>query len=351
MNVKNETVLVANDNGYAYHKLAWYVGDVIHTSKVAAAIETGHKNAGANGERINAYSVGDAKYTCGSSTNQLIDLRNASYPISIENRVVFTHAMVKAGLADKKLSACVTLPFRDYYSDGGEINSAFVRKVAANFKENNVEVFSNNSKTLEVVDVQVVPEAMATWFDWAINDDCTMSADYEGMSEVDGEVLVIDIGGSTTDIVSVSMNDGELAYRNDKSGSTKIGVLDAMSELHTVVGSHLESLGVSGASGHGWGLSLKAQDLLMRTGHVRLGGVDYDFTKERDAACANTAQAIINFIESTVGSTLEYFSIVFSGGGSVRFHQWMKQAMPTAIFMDEYANARGALKYNARNQG
>lgn len=89
----------------------------------------------------------------------------------------------------------------------------------------------------------------------------------------------------------------------------------------------------------------------MRTGHVRLGGVDYDFTKERDAACANTAQAIINFIESTVGSTLEYFSIVFSGGGSVRFHQWMKQAMPTAIFMDEYANARGALKYNARNQG
>lgn len=345
MTTKNEVFLIANDNGYAAHKLAWYENGVIKTGKIATAIEMGHKNTSSTGEKINAYTVGDTKYTCTSDSSELISLRHAHYPLSVENRVLFTHGVAKFGLQDKVISASVTLPFRDYYNEDGTINTEFVQRVGANFKQNNVVVHGAEDKELNVANVQVTPEAMSAWFDWAMDDDGSMNENYSEMSDCDGSVLIIDIGGSTTDIVSVSMNDGELIVRNNKSSSEKLGVLDAMNELHVAVGERLEGDGVEGAAGHGWRLSHKLQDQIMDTGIIRLGGVRYDFTEQRDVACANTSRAIINFIQGTAGSTLEYFSIVFVGGGSVRFAPWMKTLMPNAEFSDEYANARGALKF------
>ncbi len=345
MTPKNEVTLVADDNGYAAHKIAWYERGVIKTAKINTAIETGHTNTTATGVKLNAYTVGDGKYTCTSDSNQLINLRHDKYPLSVENRVLFTHAIVGAGLGDKLISAAVTLPFRDYYGEDGNINAEFAKDVALNFKQNDVVIGDNGGKSLNVTNVQVLPEAVAAWFDWAMNDDGSMNDDYYEMSEANGSMLVIDIGGSTTDIVSVTLDkDENLIIRTDKSTSAKRGVLDAMGALHTAIGDHLEKIG-QGGSGHGFSLSQKLQMQALENGKIRLNGARHDFTEQRNVACANTANAIANFINETVGSTLEYFSILFVGGGSVVFKPWMEKMIPNAEFSDEFANARGTLKY------
>ncbi len=350
MTAKNEVVLVANDNGYAAHKLAWLENGEIRTGKIPTAIEMGHTITTTTGEKIDAYTVGDSQYTCTDNSSSLISLRHANYPLSPENRVLFTHALATFGLAGRAVKASVTLPYRDYYNEDGTINAEFVQKVGGNFKQNDV-VIEGLGQTLKVESVQVTPEAISAWFDWAMNDSGKMNENYDEMNEVDGSVLIIDIGGSTTDIVSVNMLKGELIVRNEKSSSTKLGVLDAVDELHTAVKVLLHEAGVDGMEGHGSGLSQKVLGRILSTGKVRMGGKQYDFTSQRDTVCANTAQAIINYIRNRVGSTAEYFSIVFVGGGSVVFNPWMQSMLPNAEFSDEFANARGALKFLISQQG
>lgn len=351
MSIKNEAVLVANDNGYAAHKLAWLdESGVIKTGKITAAIETGHTITSTTGAKIDAYTVGDSQYTCTDNSSDLISLRHANYPLSPENRVLFTHAVNAFDLADKSIKASVTLPYRDYYNENGTINTDFVQKVGSNFKQNNV-VIEGLGSVLSVESVQVTPEAISAWFDWAMNDDGKMNDNYDEMNEVDGSVLIIDIGGSTTDIVSVNMLKGELIVRNEKSNSTKLGVLDVTDELHAAVKVVLHEAGVEGMEGHASGISKRTLDRILATGKARMNGKQYDFTKQRDSACANTAQAIINYIRNCVGSTAEYFSIVFVGGGSVVFKPWMQKMLPSAEFSDEFANARGALKFLISQQG
>jgi len=345
MTAKNKEILVANDNGYAAHKLAWFdENGVICTGKVETAIAMGHCLTSTTGERVNAYSVGDTKYTCTNDSTQLVNLRHADYPLSPENRVIFTHALHRFGLVGNPIRASVTLPFRDYYNENGTINADLVKRVAANFSQNNVVSDSAGGQVLDVKGVQVTPEAISAWFDWAMNDDGSMNAKFAEMSDCDGSVLIIDIGGSTTDIVSVSMVDDELIIRNEKSSSEKLGVLDAMEALHASVKDRL------GMSGHEGKLTHKVQMQILKNGTHRMGGVQHDFTAERDAACANTSQEIINFIREQAGSTVEYFAIVFVGGGSVVFRKWMEEMMPNAEFIDEYANARGALKFSFGKQ-
>jgi plasmid segregation protein ParM len=345
--------LIANDNGYAAHKVAWLENGKIKTTKIPTAIEMGHKNTTATGENLNAYAVGDTKYTCTNDSTQLISLRHADYPLSPENRVLFTHAIVEAGLEDKVLSAAVTLPFRDYYDEEGRINTDFVQQVATNFKQNNVDIVKGDTlRSINVINVQVTPEAISAWFDWAMNDDGTMNENYEEMNDCDGSMLIVDIGGSTTDIVSVTLRNDNLVVRTDRSSSNKLGVLDAMDSIHAAVGEQLEKDGVKGVTGHGWRLSQKLQSQIMSTGKVRLNGKRYDFTEQRNIACANTAQSIVNYMREQVGSTVEYFEIMFVGGGSVVFQPWMKQVMPNAVFSaDEFANARGALKFLISQRG
>lgn len=342
---KAKEILVAVDNGYADHKVAWYENGKIMTGKVPAAIATGHNNTTATGDAIGAYSVAGTHYTCGTNSDALINLRHANYPFSDENRVVFTHAINTFGLAGKTIHASVTLPYGDYYNDGGSVNSNAVEKTSANFKANDVAIGDLGWGFLEVASVQVTPEAISAWFDWAMNVDSSMNDDYEEMKDADGSVLVIDIGGSTTDIVSVEMIDGNLSFQSKKSETAKIGVLDAMDKLQSGIARKLEDDGVLDAAGRNQGLTRKAVDQVMKTGGIRLAGKKYDFTELRDKVCADTAQETLNFIRRVTGSTIEYFAIVFVGGGSVVFREQMQKIMPNAEFLDEYANVRGSLKF------
>lgn len=342
--------LVANDNGYADHKLAWFDSEgKILTGKVPALIQVGGQGlTTADGKRIGAYRVDDVEYTCSSAIDAPMNLRNADYPVSIANRVLFTHALARFGLLGMPIQAAVSLPFRDYFSGDGQINQNLRTASADNFMQRNVEVLGSEAQP-EITNVVVYAEALSAWFDWALTDSGEMSDGYDELVDLQGEMLVADIGGSTTDLASFKMTnevvEGQMIIGHKKSGTEKVGVLDAKAKLEELVRKTMTEAGVQGFSGHGSQIPNSLLETIMQKGKAHFAGKVWDFTVERELATRSVAEQITNYIKSTVGNVSAYYAILVVGGGAVVFREALSQLLPSAIFMDEFANARGMLKF------
>ena len=338
--------LVANDNGYAAHKIAWVdnQGKII-TGKIPTQIQAGGSGLSTlTGGRVCAYKVDGVEYHCSSLLTNPMNLRNDDYPVSVANRVLFNHALAKFGLMGMPVRAAVTLPFRDYFNGDGSINEVLKAKTQANFENANVEVVGSEAQP-EIVGVRVCAEALSAWFDWAMNDDGSMTEAYNELHEQDGSMLVVDIGGSTTDLASLGLESGELLINQQRSGTDKVGVLDALVKLEELVRAKMESEGVQGMSGHASKLPQKLLEMIMEKGSCNYSGRQWSFEAERDTACKAVAERIVNYIKSKVGNPGEYFAILVVGGGAIVFRKWIEAMFHNAVFGDEFSNAKGALKY------
>ncbi|CAM5368443.1 hypothetical protein SSTU70S_05718 [Stutzerimonas stutzeri] len=156
----------------------------------------------------------------------------------------------------------------------------------------------------------------------------------------------------TTDLASVQMVDGELLINHELSGTEKVGVLDAKATLDELVRSHLAKEGVKGATGHGSKLPDALVSNILQNGSASYSGQRWDFTLQRDQACQVVAERVTSYIQSSVGNVHTYLAILVVGGGAIVFKEWLNKILPNAIFLDEFANARGALKFlrDNRNQ-
>jgi len=349
--------LVANDNGYADHKLAWLDSDGrIMTAKIPACIQAGGQGlASADGKRIGAYEVDGVEYTCSAGVTTPMRLRNSDYPTSIANRVLFNHALARTGLLGMPIKAAVTLPFRDYFREDGSINEGLKDACRTNFEAGGVNVLGCEAQPL-VQSVGVYAEALSAWFDWAFEDDGSLSVGYQEMCDSNGQVLVVDIGGSTSDLASLQMvnetYEGEMVINHSKSGTEKVGVLDAKAKLEELIREAMEKEGVTGMAGHGESFPAHWLDRVLSTGKGALAGRQWDFTSERDSACRAVAERINSFIKTVVGNPAMYMAIIVVGGGAIVFQDYLKSTLPNAVFKDEFANARGVLKFmRSQEQG
>lgn len=333
---------VADDNGYADHKFAWYDGKGdIQVGKVPSRVQLGAASirSAANGAAVGGYQTQGETYTCGNLLRDPLNLRNGDYPTSPANRVLFTHGLATFGLLDGPIRACVTLPLRDYYKRDGGINEAIKEAAMANFMENPVEVIGAAQQP-DILSVNVYAEAMCGYFDWLLTD--SGEARQEVLN-IQGEIAVVDIGGSTTDIVSLQY-DKQLVVNNDNSGTEKVGVLDAKDQLTTKIREAMIREGHFDG-GHDDQLPKNFIDDVLMTGKGRWMQREWDFTAERDESCQSVAQRLTTYIKTTLGGVGNYEAIVVIGGGSIVFRPWLENMMRNAIFSDEYANARGALKF------
>lgn len=341
--------LVADDNGYADHKLAWLdEGGNIMVLKVPALIETGSSYGSTQGSRHAVYISDDVEYTCSSMAERPLNLRTGDYPVSVHNRVLLTHALTRAGLLNMPLDLAVTLPFRDYFKENGTINTALKEATAANFKKNDVAVGDSDSRT-EIRDVAVYAEALSAFFDWAMDDKGVLTQGYEELCDIEGEMLIVDIGGSTTDLASIRISNeerkGQMFINHKKSGTEKVGVLDAKTKLEEAVRTALIEGGVEGLSGHAGKLPDNIVSRILERGEIRYSGQAWDLRSHREQACKAVAEGITRFISSKVGNSGSCYAILIVGGGAVIFRPWLEAMFPNAIFLDEFANARGALKF------
>lgn len=350
--------LVADDNGYADHKFAWLDSEGrIMTAKIPSMIQVGGQGLSTtDGRRVGGYLVDDEiEYTCSIGVNEPMQLRTADYPVSVANRVLFTHGLARHGLLGMPVKAAVTLPFRDYFGSDGTINMKLRDQCKKNFETMNVRVMECEAQP-QVISVQVYAEALSAWFDWAIQDDGQWSPGYNEMLDTNGEVLIVDIGGSTTDIVSLHMinepREGDTSINHGKSGTERAGVLDARSKLEELVKEVLEKEGVQGLSGHTGVIPARILERILKTGECNYAGKQWDFRVERDTACRGVAQRISSYIRSVVANPSAYQAILVVGGGAIVFKEWLEPILPNAVFMDEFANAKGLLKFmRAAEQG
>lgn len=339
--------IAANDNGYADHKVAWLTdkGEIM-TGKVSAMIQVGGQGiTDATGTRIGAYTCDGVEYSCGNNVSSPMSLRNADYPVSDANRVLNIHALTRHGLIGAPIMLAVTLPFRDFFNQNGTLNSELQQRTIQNFTTNNVTIVEGKAQP-NIVGVKVYSEALSAWFDWAINDKNQMTPEYEELAQMQGEMLVVDIGGSTTDIASLGIQEDEsLVIDHNRSGTQRSGVLDARSRLAELVQKKLKESNIGGYGGHGDTISPAMIGRILITGKGFFASTEHVFEQEREQACRAVATGIVNFIKSKVGNPTNYYAIFVVGGGAIVFRKWIEEALPNALFGDEFSNAKGALKY------
>ena len=82
------------------------------------------------------------------------------------------------------------------------------------------------------------------------------------------------------------------------------------------------------------------------SGKVQIGsGGEIDITNDVEAVINSVSDQIITFIKSVIGNPLGYQAIIFIGGGALVFRQALEKSIKNAYYLDEFSNARGALKY------
>ena len=88
--------LVADDNGYASHKVAWYdENGKIRTLKIDSVVSVA---ASASTDSLGdadgkSYRVDGVVYSCRTNPKNPIDIRTSDYPTSVANRVLLTSAL------------------------------------------------------------------------------------------------------------------------------------------------------------------------------------------------------------------------------------------------------------------
>lgn len=343
---QQKEVLAADDNGYASHKIAtWGEARKIICTKFDTSIQIGGSTlTSVAGVKEDTYEVlsedGNVSntYTCSSAITQPLDLRNSNYPFVEANRVLMHHALIRSGLADKQVQIGVTLPFADYFNVDGQMNMAIQERSQANFLHNNV-VAEHNKAKVNIVGARVFPEGMSAFYDWALDEGCNQTDAFEELSENDGSVLIVDIGGSTTDIVCIRMVDGNIMIDHTHSGTTKIGVLDAKEEINKAYQKRFSSGGYESA------LSARALARIMETGIHKAGGQVHDLNADLQVIFRAVTQRVVSYMQSKAGRINDFEVIHFVGGGAVLFGESLRNAVPVCSIGDEFANARGVLKY------
>lgn len=281
------------------------------------------------------YEINGNKYTVVekpsvNSNHRFLQTRTDDFPYSDITQVLVYHSLIKAG-ATGEVAICTGLPFNQYYSETGVKNTGLIDKVKAAFKRE-VNVIQAHDNLPVIAKHSVCSEGVAGYFDLKFNDDGTINEEFAELQQ-SGVVCIVDIGGSTTDIVTF---DGD-TIDFSRSSTIDIGGL----WLKDQVAAHVKvKLGASG-------LPDKMIDDIIVNGGV-YSAKNIDFTTELNTLKLELANEITNQVKHKIRNTNDINLIAFIGGGSLTLKDQLKSLYSAEIarFVKDpiHANARGMLK-------
>ena len=203
-----------------------------------------------------------------------------------------------------------------FYKNNGEQRCDMIQKKCASLKQAVTPVIKRLPAAIAFV--EVIPEALAAWYDYVI------------VAKGDA---IIDIGGRTTDYVVVK----DQGVMHAASGSLQGGMLDVKQLVAHGIQERfdLERVGEQLVSN------------AVEQGVVRLHGKDYDVTAQVDAAKRELIERLYAETRRQLGLGTELERIVFVGGGTVALAEHIVDWFPNQIIGEHpaFANARGMLKY------
>ncbi|GAB2639717.1 plasmid segregation protein ParM domain-containing protein [Vibrio panuliri] len=235
-----------------------------------------------------AYLVGSTSYTVHASAANPMPNQSLHYQVSEYNAVAVHNALIEAGLGGVKVDLVVTLPTADFYGANGDV---LVEKKKENLKSKVSNLAGR--PTAIISNVSVYPEAVPIVAEVIFSPD----GEYEEDFEEDSRFLVIDIGGTTTDMAVVT---GSLDVENYKS--VRHGVLGLMTEAEQNL------MRAKGLSTIGDAYMQKA---------VKQGSDDQDTLDAIEAARVTLLQHIVSNTEQLAPEWRTFDRVIVAGGGSI----------------------------------
>ncbi len=318
---------VGIDDGYAATKLALPDGRLITTPSRAQIGRSKVSWLNKTERRIFEYETDGSTYSVGDV--DAASTRFEGYACSGMNRAIVQHALQQAGLAGSDIEAVSGLPVSAFYRSNGER-----RNGAITDKRQNLLQPVHPSGDLASVDIvfhEVIPEALAAWYDYVIvekNGEAQLD-----QTRVSVPIAVVDIGGRTTDTVVVR----DQGILHQSSGSYRFGLLNVKQSLADALQARFD-LDVVGDRLLTHAVQQKA---------VRLYGRDYDISTELSAAKHELVEQLYAETRRQLCSGIELDTVLFVGGGAVALADHICDWFPNQRIAEQaaFANARGMLKY------
>lgn len=319
-------VLVGCDDGFAAVKLAFFNGgqlqQIMIPSRAAVGANLTAQTTG--GDSDATYHADDVTYTV-SEHLKAQDTRFQSYPTSALNRVLVHHALRKAGLGGMRVCIATGLPPGNYYRGDGlnqRLISGKQRNLLARISTGDREPVAT------IIDHHVFSEAASGLVDYCVG------LKGETLHEVTEPIAVVDIGGRTTDCLTILPPGNQVDQT--RSGTANMGVLDVMD----VVRAHLcDAFDLEEVSD-------QRIDQAIRTGSVQLFGKSQSVRAAVDNAIREVSEKILRYVQTRFTNAAEVETIIFVGGGAELMRAVIEE-FPQAHVPEtpQFANARGMLKY------
>lgn len=334
----SEPVLVAVDNGHygikvysgvtgkkGYIESRCRIGGSISTELIASA-------SSANAKEL-VFTTEGQEFTTGSL--QATPTTFSDYPLSPINRVLVHSALHQNGFTGANVSLVLGLPYSQFYDPSTD--SGKNEKLKGGMEENiKVPVSHEELSQINVVDADTVPEGMAAWFSYimaeTVNDNGQVSVkmNQERASET---VVLIDIGGQTTEVVTVVNRAAQRNY----SSSFPLGSHRIIEDLRRYIMQASKVLNISDS---------KVKQAL-KDGQVKIGNQTIDCTKviqNSKAKLVHEIKAQVDTLTNDIEGDIDRRLLL--GGTSLDLQEQLSgwkgaELMESAL----YANAIGGYLY------
>lgn len=261
--------------------------------------------------------------------HRFLQTRIDDFPYSELNLVLVHHSLLRAG-AKGECQICTGLPFNQYYSNDGQKNRQLLDLKKQSF--NSKVKALNSSVELNIVDHKICAEGVAGYFDLKYNEDGTINSEVDELNQK-GVICIVDIGGRTTDIVTLDNESIDFT----RSNTVDIGGLWLKDNLIGKVKSKLNVNAIPDKI---------IDDIIRNDGIYAPKNIDVkdileDLKKE-------LADEIANNIKHNIKNSGDISLIAFIGGGSLLLKPQLRKLYDKELakFVADpvHSNARGMLK-------
>lgn len=275
------------------------------------------------------YTVDGKSYTVSKENNEgSLDTRTEDFPVSNMNLVLVNHVLDQSS-ASGDISICTGLPFNRYYKDS-VVNKSLIEDKKTSFRRN----IKGTHNSFSIVNHFICSEAVAGYFDLILNSD---GSDNQYVTDMigDGSVVIIDIGGRTTDIVTIKNQQINFS----SSTTIDIGCLQVEDELRRQISLKTNVVNVPNEV---------ISKTISNNGIYKTPKHALDFSDLLSSSKYALAEQILNKVRQIVPQTLNTSLIAFIGGGSIILSDELNSIFPSEYtkFVSNpiFSNARGMKK-------
>lgn len=339
----DDICVVVVDNGHAFHKLAYFNerNDLVR-DKYPLTMVKGQENMGIDANAVNnSYSVNGNIFTWVENSKELCVWNQETYQTSDLNFAGVAHGLSSVdGIEGKKIVLVTTIPIGQYFI-GNQTNTALIEQIKKKAMESELVDLSTGNR-FEVVKSYVMAEGFSALYDWLLDDNGQRTA--AAVNPNGKSYLIVDIGGGTVDLISVTANKG---FNISKAGthSFNFGVTSLYDEVRKCIvtrSADVEAL-ARFASGI---IQQKLIESVLRTGILRVGRDAYDLSVEIGEIKSKFVQDIYSKTVDMIGSLIDsYHATILVGGGAVLLGDELSKVFYNTTLLNEFSTASGALKF------